>query len=875
MNKNVYKVGTDEWMKKVSRGFFAVFMVGLVLLGVFRLFSISIIKGSMYRSIAETDAYTENKLTARRGTIFDSDMNVLSTSYGVYNIVADPVALDEKLDADIRTTLFNRAKAGNPRASLAKDDPYREQLRAEAKENYYNCISDAFADIINEGLDVEDKKYLSKEDIYSALTTLIKKNKKTGEEYDVRYAPVAKGVTVEQKKKIDFLITSYFNYFRNLFYHKVTDGDREWYEYYDYKTGESFLATEYESKQPGAGKKLTESILGCIVGEASAFIIEEDSCRSYPDDGYCSSFLGITNGNKGVYGLEAYYDSVLSGKDGQVSGLAVNYSGQMKDKSNAVENDVLQGGNLVLTIRSQIQKILEDNLKNVYYRYSADETYGIVMNCKTGAVYAMGNYPNYDLNNPQQITDEKNALEKARLQIVMENTARNIKDKEGNILEPTEKEIKEKARNNQWSCFCVNYPYELGSTFKMFTASAGIEEGVIDPESSVPFFSCGGAYTIIQGEKPIRCSHNKAHGSLDLGNALAKSCNGFFVHLGLTLGADAFIKYFKSFGFNEKTGIDVYGEITGYSVTSSKMNRIQLGSTAYGQTATITPIQLITAASAVANGGKLVTPYMVDKIIDSDGNLISKTETKVKRRVISEETSKIMTEKLKKVIYDDYGTAHKYFTLEGYEAAGKTGSGEIQGMGRSVGENDYKYTASFVGYAPADDPEVIILFGIRNPEGGYLSGGEIAAPPASTVMQCAMAELNIPKSSEKHEGVVPDVEGLPILTAKTFAANDGMTAVQYGEGETVVAQYPPVETPIPDSGLIALFTDEESFEQSVKVPSFSGMTKQEAIAAARKAEINVSCIDWSSDGDTVYSQDFGEDYAVYPGQVVKIYFKSE
>ena len=871
MNKNVYKVSSNDWIKKVSWGFFAFFMVSLVLLGVFRLFAVSILKGSVYRSIAENEAYVEKTVTAKRGTIYDSEMNVLSSSYGVYDLVVDPTALQEKTLATVATTSYYRVINNNQNAKISKNDPIRDEIKDEVKIKFYNALANGIAYILDDGLKEKDDGYIKAEDIFeilkNSLKTKIVNNKKS--EIKIRYAPIAKEISVAKKQKIDFLLNScFYNYYYNLFVHFVTDKDAR---YYDYKTGEMVDREEYDSANSGLSAKMRGIANSCIIREGEAFIIEEGSKRTYPEDGYCSSFLGIANSGTGVYGVESYYDSILSGKDGQVSGLAVNYSGQMKEKSGVVKNDVQQGGNLVLTIRSQIQKILEDNLKTVYYQYSADETYGIVMNCKTGEIYAMGNYPNYDLNNPQKLTDKKNALAKAKTQILDENKARGILDDEGNVKQPTKAEIKEKARNNQWSCFCVNYPYELGSTFKIFTASAGIEEGVIDPDSTTPFYTCPGAYTIIQGEKPISCSHGTAHGSLDLSNALIKSCNGFFIHLGLSLGADAFTKYFKSFGFTEKTGIDVYGEVTGYSITSN-MTRINLGSTAYGQTATITPIQLITAASAIANGGKLVTPYIVEKVIDSDGNLISKAETKVKRRVISESTSKTMIEKMKGVIYDPEGTAYSYFHLDGYEAAGKTGSGEIQGLGRGEAEYSYKYTGSFVAFAPADDPEVIILFGVRNPEGGYIPGGKIAGPPASTIMQTAMKDLNIPKSSEQEEGVAPSLEGVPILSAKTIVSGSGFASTQFGKGKTVVIQNPAAGTKMPESGLIALFTSEESYKPTAKIPDFKGMTKAQAISAALEAGVNITFADWKHDKDKVFSQDYASGTEVYPGSIIKVYF---
>ena len=958
-NKNVYRVRTTEKYRRALKGLLAFFMVLLAVLGVGRIGWITLVKGEKYRAIAENDSYTETKLTAVRGTIYDSDMNVLSMSYGIYELVADPYSLNEKVSGDINVTSYYRLMEGSATKRLYKNDAKKDEIKTTVTEKYYRAVSDALEYIVNEGVKKSSKKYFSADYIYEKLTQVTKTvvvggssddsddDGKTLEELEEtetatveeqsgvnaesesveatstvpaedisseedttaaeaedvssglsdeseddmpketrivnnHYASVfsrdgyIKKLTATQKRKIEYLLSGcFYNYYQNMFLdisHKEENDEEPKAYYYDYKNDSYVGRDQYDAEHGGTNEKFLGLIKKCSLSEGSAYLFNETSKRSYPDDGYCSAFLGMVSDDGGKYGLEAYYDSVLSGKDGQVSGLAVNYSGRMKDTSGAVENTVQNGGNLVLTIKPQIQKILEDNLKNAYTRYSADETFGVVMNCKTGAVYGISNYPNYDLNNSRKITDEANALEKARTQIVLENTAAGKLDEEGNVLEPEQEEIEERARNNQWSCFCVNYPYELGSTFKMFTASAAIEEGVIDPESTATYYNCHGSYLVQEGEPKIACSHGTSHGSLDLGEALAKSCNGFFIHLGLNMGANAFNKYFKSFGLNEKTGIDISGEVVGYNAANSKMTRFQLASSAFGQTATITAIQLITGAAAVANGGKLVTPHLVDKIIDSDGNVISKTETEVKRRVISEQTSKIMTEKLKKVIYDSYGTAHNYFTLDGYTAAGKTGSGEIQGLGASKHKNDFKYTASFVGYAPAEDPEVIVLFGIRNPKGGYRSGGEIAAPPASTVLQCALKELNIPKSKAIDDGTVPDIEEMPILTAQTLVSNAGFSYNILGSGKTVLHQIPEAGDEMPETGLIVAFTDDESYEETAVVPDFEGKTKAEAFSLARDAGLNVICKNWENNNNVATHQSHKAGENVYPGKAITVSF---
>ncbi len=381
------------------------------------------------------------------------------------------------------------------------------------------------------------------------------------------------------------------------------------------------------------------------------FSYENDTLRLYPENNFASTIIGVTDSDgKGISGVETYYNTVLSGKDGrQVT--AKNSIGQALDSSYESVFDATEGNGVVLTINSNIQYYLENALNNALENTKAKGVYGIVMEVDTGKVLAMSNKPDFDLNNPREIVDA--------------DTKKALKKEEGK--EDYASKLTE-ALFKQWNSYCVTNNYEPGSTFKIFTAAAALEEGVANLNTT---YTCHGSYHV--ADTTIHCAKVEGHGFQTFTQGLMNSCNPFFIDLGQKLGVQTYYKYFEAFGFTERTGIDLTGESYPVYHKLEKMGVVELASTSYGQSFRVSPVQMITATCAIANGGKLMKPYVVDSIVDTQGNIISKNEPTVKRQVISEKTAATVREMMEAVV--EGGTGKNAY-IEGYRVAGKTATSE-------------------------------------------------------------------------------------------------------------------------------------------------------------------------------------------------------
>lgn len=442
------------------------------------------------------------------------------------------------------------------------------------------------------------------------------------------------------------------------------------------------------------------------------FFYENDNVRIYPENNFASKLIGVVNADgDGETGIERYYNDVLKGKKGRILSLRDSRGNEIAAGYETLE-DPEEGNGIVLTIDKNIQTFLENALSKSLASTGAKGVYGIVADVKTGAVLAMSDKPDFDLNNPRELSPNVDA---SRL--------------EG--LEKGTKEYNEKYSEllfEQWNSFIITSNYEPGSTFKIFTLAAALEEGVATEKTG---HNCTSSIRV--ADTVYHCASHKAHGSQTLRQGLMNSCNTFFISLGQRLGVENYYKYFEKFGFTQRTGIDAANESISVVHRKDKMSIVDLASTSFGQSVRITPLQLISAVSAIANGGVLMKPYLVDGIVDSEGNLISKTEPTAQRRVISEETSRIVREMMEAVVAEGTG---KNAYLEGYCVAGKTGTAQKLDSGSNT------YIASFVAFAPADDPEIAILVGVDSPTGYLTSGGALAAPVAKEVLKSTLDYLD-------------------------------------------------------------------------------------------------------------------------------------
>ncbi len=577
--------------------------------------------------------------------------------------------------------------------------------------------------------------------------------------------------------------------------------------------------------------------------------VENDVKRYYPYNSFSSTVLGFTGTNDvGMGGLELQYNSILTGTPGRKI-TAVSGQGDSMPSEYETVTDAVQGTSLYTTLDETIQRYLEEGLDQSLKDTNAEYAYGIIMDVNTGAILAMSSKPDYNLNEPYEITSD---------------TVREELDKIADEREKSKAETT--AWFNQWKNRTISDTYEPGSVFKIITAAAALEENTWDMSKT---YSCSGAIQV--EDRKMHCSHREGHGVQTFAQAFANSCNPFFIQLGLDMGVDNFFKYFEAFGFTEKTGIDLPSEEIGnyHSASSMKKTIVQLASSAFGQSFTVTPIQTITAVSAIANGGKLLQPYIVAKTTDPQGNVISETDPVVKRQVISEKTAETITAMMEDVVAS--GTGQNAY-VAGYRVAGKTGTSEIL-------EEPGEYIASFACFAPSDDPQVAMLIAVKKPVGEYY-GSQIAAPVAADIMEKVMVYLNVePKYTEeelKHVDRNPDnVLGKTVTEAKSTLTKSGFTVKVIGSGEKVVEQVPSANQTISAKGTVILYTEQNSEKQTTTVPDFTGMTINQVYYAANQAGVNVSIVgNGASNTFISYKQDKEKNTKVYYGDTIVVYFKS-
>jgi len=532
--------------------------------------------------------------------------------------------------------------------------------------------------------------------------------------------------------------------------------------------------------------------------------LEEDTKRYYPQNQLAASVIGFTSGNgDGVYGLEAKYDNYLAGIDGKTISAKDSNGNELPyrySKTYAAKN----GDDVYLTIDMNIQYYLEKHLEEMTKSFNvANRSCAILMNAKTGAIYGMATYPSFDPNQPQIITDERIA---AQLQ---------------SMSEELRKKREEEARENQWRNKCISEVYEPGSVFKVFTSSAAIEEKVIDINTYT--FDCEG-FTNVDGEV-IRCHEPSGHHLETFQQGLTNSCNPVFMDLGFRLGIHKFCYYFNAFGFNSTTGIDLPAEVTGRGHDEKSMINVDLAVDSFGQGETVTPIEIITAYAAAINGGYLLQPYVVDHVQDQEGNIVLRNQRTVKRQVVSEDSSAKMRDALEKVVS---GNGGGNVTIKGYSIGGKSGTSERL----SIGPRDL-YGASYVCFTPAYDPELILLVLADMPDvsKGYY-GAQVAVPTARDILTDVLPYLGYSPeyTDEEQENLdikVPLLEG-SITAAKEQIESLGGNVKVIGNGPTVVAQSPLTGTSIAKGGTVYLYTDEAHTSDMTTVPSFIGLSPQEA-----------------------------------------------
>mgnify|MGYP000813704738 FL=1 len=607
-------------------------------------------------------------------------------------------------------------------------------------------------------------------------------------------------------------------------------------------------------------EKINNFVLKNNLNRYSVYTVE-NSERSYPNGTLAASVLGFVNENEEGYGIEAYYNSYLKGTDGRVI-TTTDAHGNAMPYDYSARYSAKDGNSLVLTIDETLQYYLEKNLEITVSQHKlANRSTGIIMNAKTGAIVAMATSPGFDPNDPSNVYFESDKLTLAKMSA----------DKK------TEEEIlakKQEIWGKQWQNKAVSELYIPGSVFKMFTCASALEEEVVSLDST---FECSGIADVA-GTK-IRCWNVGGHGVSNLTEATIRSCNPAFIKIGQLLGVEKFSKYFEAFGFTEKTGIDLPGEADSLYVKESDMGIVELSSSAFGQTTKVTPIQMVTAAAAVVNGGKLVAPYVVDKIIDSDGNVVKSAQTVVRRQVISEETSATMRKILEDVVTAN-GGGNAY--MSGYRIGGKSGTSEKIDDYNSGKTPELRYVATFCAIVPIDDPEYVMLVVCDEPTSGYIYGSAIAAPVVSAVFKEGLEYMGIyPQYTAdelaQQDVTVPWVGGYNSIRAEAQLTAAGLKAEYIGstDGTEVTGQVPSAGTVMPSGSTVMLYMGYiplSDYRMST-VPNVIGMTVEEANKALSEAGLNISITGAATGSEAkAVSQSVNSGLVVYRGSVIEVNF---
>lgn len=748
-------------MTMMQRLVFVVCPVILVVLVyvVVNLFNWSVVRGEEMEGRAARQQLSDSTIKATRGTIYDTNMNVLAQSATAWNVIIDPATIDEEFDKQIASAQENGQQV-----------PTKESLQQQMASDLAGAL----------GLNVED--------------------------------------VLEQMS------------YTNRRYRKIADRA-------DRSAINALLEVLDEKDYVGVSTEVSTK-------------------RYYPYSTLASSVIGFCNSeDTGIYGLEAQYDDVLSGTDGRI----ITAQDALQDALPTTYErtyDAVDGYSIVTTIDTVIQQYIESALQSAVDQYQPENGAAIiVMDTNTGGILGLASYPNYDLNDPYTILDSYTLQQIDQLETEEEKSA-----------------ARAEARETQWQNKTITDTYEPGSVFKIVPASAALEEGTATVNST---YYCNGVVEFKDGSGTlsIHCHNRSGHGQESFIQALVNSCNPALMEIGLGLGQQRFFEYYQAYGLTEKTGIDLPAERVGVYYDDT-MSNISLASCSFGQSNTVTPLQMLTAAVAGINGGYLLTPRVVDRVIDQDGNTVEEFGTEVKRQVISEETSAIMRDGLEQVVSANGGTNA---SVAGYRIGGKSGTAQILTNTVEEGEEEM-YVFSYFVFAPADDPQVAALVLIDSPTQGDTSyANTVVGPLASTVMSDILPYLGIGTTYTDEElanqevSVPTGLVGADLATAEAKLRSQGLEAYIIGDGENVIDVYPEESSRVPNESTIVLYT-EGSEISTVTMPNVVGMTPTQASQTLGSYGLNVRISGGAANNTKarVVSQEYEAGTTLTRGTVVEI-----
>ncbi|OUN16693.1 hypothetical protein B5G38_04105 [Gemmiger sp. An87] len=618
--------------------------------------------------------------------------------------------------------------------------------------------------------------------------------------------------------------------------------------------------SQYEVLAKQVDKPVADQIKEYASDNNLPITVTQDTKREYPYGAFAASVLGFMHADGyGFYGLEAYYEETLAGTPGRLVSIKNGLGAEIANDDRE-EYPAQDGNSLVLTLDANIQAIAEKYLENsVKVNNVSERGVVIIMDVNTGAILAMATKPDFDPNDPMTIYDPERAA-------LLEG----LSDEEYTQVQGEE-------RQRQWKNKAITDLYTPGSVFKLITTSATLDSGVSTPGTT---YYCGGSYQVLPNTKSYTCAEGAAHQWQDMGKVLYNSCNIATIQEALKMGIETFSDYYNAFGFTEKTGIDLPAEQAPYAGVSyhpaDSMSLIDLASTSFGQAQKVTPIQMITAVAAIANGGYLVQPYIVDKIVDQEGNVVQETEPTIKRQVISEEVSQQVLQMMEGVVdYGAAGAAGRNAYVAGYHIGGKSGTSEKLDQEKRE-DGTYEKVSSFLAVLPVDDPQIAILAFVDEPHAETEYGSMLSAPLIGNIISEVAPYLGI----EMDESLLPsgDVTVPNLVTpnnpsysqwdlAQVELNKIGLAHRKVGSGDTVLAQYPEAGTKVAAGTTVYLYTDSTEYTKTT-VPDVTG--KSAALASQMLAGSGLNVRISGDENGQVTAQDVAAGTETPMGTVVTI-----
>ena len=775
------------------------------------LYRIQIVDGETYRQEAAEQQLKDITIKAVRGEIYDTSGITLASTNRVWDIWADP---------KYSTALYTKTGTEKEKNIVRTPDP---AICAEvSRELTLRLLSGDGENL--DAVDTSSEAYQQQyQTVYDALSKV-----------DSSYAVLASKVNNAVKLSVEKYVSEFNKAHKN-----PDDGSRK----------------------------------GRISVSAST-----NFDRSYPYGAFAAAVLGFTDGEGvGTYGLEKSYQSTLAGVDGRTITLK-NAVGNAIADQNATTFAAKDGSNLVLSLDVNVQEIVERYLNEAIAANTVENRgCAIVMNVKTGAILAMASKPDFDPNNPLDysanlayLSEQVQAEPELYTIYQKDENGKEIRDEHGNKIPEEDPDYTGTYRDIQWKNKAITELYYPGSVFKVITSAMGLDSGLATVNTT---FTCSGAYGV--AKETYHCAGHKAHGILNMADALRQSCNIYYIQLGQRIGSQKFYDYFNAFGFTARTGVDLPSETSFMQYyKADQLGEVQLASSAFGQAMAITPLQMCTAVAAAVNGGYLVTPHVVDKITDSNGNVVQEIGTNVRRQVISESASDVIRQIMEYEIGNGTGGG-KYAYVSGYRIGGKSGTSEQLNMHRRA-DGDYKKVASFAAVLPADDPEIIVYVMLDDPNNARTDYSSLlAAPVVGNIISEVAPYLGIATDDEDRSQTtvtVPNLVGTEWSSAQVQLNIKGLKhQLAASEADQTAAavtyQYPRAGAKVAYGTTVYLYTDTYEGSQT-EVPDVAG--KSADFARQMLAAAGLNCVVEGSAGGTVQAQSEAAGSSVQRGTIVTI-----